>query len=105
MAGVQAATPEFLKGLRDLCDEHQALLVFDEVQCGMGRTGDLFAYMHYGVTPDILTSAKALGGGFPVSAMLTTQEIASGLPCRFAWFNLWRQSAGLCGGWRGIRYY
>ncbi|WP_122024067.1 bifunctional acetylornithine/succinyldiaminopimelate transaminase [Salmonella enterica] len=75
--GVQAATPEFLKGLRDLCDEHQALLVFDEVQCGMGRTGDLFAYMHYGVTPDILTSAKALGGGFPVSAMLTTQEIAS----------------------------
>ncbi|TGD54110.1 bifunctional succinylornithine transaminase/acetylornithine transaminase, partial [Salmonella enterica subsp. enterica serovar Poona] len=75
--GVQAATPEYLKGLRDLCDKHQALLVFDEVQCGMGRTGDLFAYMHYGVTPDILTSAKALGGGFPVSAMLTTQEIAS----------------------------
>ncbi len=75
--GVTAATPEFLKGLRALCDQHQALLVFDEVQCGMGRTGDLFAYMHYGVTPDILTSAKALGGGFPVSAMLTTQEIAS----------------------------
>ncbi|WP_150323155.1 aminotransferase class III-fold pyridoxal phosphate-dependent enzyme, partial [Enterobacter hormaechei] len=60
--GVTAATPEFLKGLRELCDEHQALLVFDEVQCGMGRTGELFAYMHYGVTPDILTSAKALGG-------------------------------------------
>ncbi|MEN0577945.1 aspartate aminotransferase family protein [Phytobacter palmae] len=75
--GVTAATPEFLQGLRDLCDEHNALLVFDEVQCGMGRSGDLFAYMHYGVTPDILTSAKALGGGFPVSAMLTTQEIAS----------------------------
>ena len=75
--GVLAATPEFLQGLRDLCDRHQALLVFDEVQCGMGRTGDLFAYMHYGVTPDILTSAKALGGGFPVSAVLTTQEIAS----------------------------
>lgn len=51
--------------------------MFDEVQCGMGRTGDLFAYMHYGVTPDILTSAKALGGGFPISAMLTTAEIAS----------------------------
>ncbi|MFV7999386.1 bifunctional acetylornithine/succinyldiaminopimelate transaminase, partial [Escherichia coli] len=62
---------------RELCDQHQALLVFDEVQCGMGRTGDLFAYMHYGVTPDILTSAKALGGGFPISAMLTTAEIAS----------------------------
>lgn len=75
--GVMAATPEFLKGLRELCDEHQALLVFDEVQCGMGRTGELFAYMHYGVTPDILTSAKALGGGFPVSVMLTTREIAS----------------------------
>ena len=75
--GVQAATPAFLQGLRELCDQHQALLVFDEVQCGMGRTGSLFAYMHYGVTPDILTSAKALGGGFPVSAMLTTHEIAS----------------------------
>ncbi|MEX0493894.1 aspartate aminotransferase family protein [Raoultella terrigena] len=75
--GVMAATPKFLKGLRELCDRHQALLVFDEVQCGMGRTGSLFAYMHYGVTPDILTSAKALGGGFPVSAMLTTHDIAS----------------------------
>ncbi|WP_193133035.1 bifunctional acetylornithine/succinyldiaminopimelate transaminase [Klebsiella grimontii] len=75
--GVTAAMPEFLQGLRDLCDQHQALLVFDEVQCGMGRTGSLFAYMHYGVTPDILTSAKALGGGFPISAMLTTHDIAS----------------------------
>ena len=75
--GVTAATPAFLQGLRELCDQHQALLVFDEVQCGMGRTGSLFAYMHYGVTPDILTSAKALGGGFPDSAMLTTHEIAS----------------------------
>ena len=75
--GVTAATPAFLQGLRELCEQHQALLVFDEVQCGMGRTGSLFAYMHYGVTPDILTSAKALGGGFPVSAMLTTHEIAS----------------------------
>lgn len=75
--GVTAATPEFLQGLRDLCDQHQALLVFDEVQCGMGRTGSLFAYMHYGVTPDILTSAKALGGGFPISVMLTTHDIAS----------------------------
>ncbi|MDM4123821.1 bifunctional acetylornithine/succinyldiaminopimelate transaminase [Klebsiella michiganensis] len=75
--GVTAATPEFLQGLRDLCDQHQALLVFDEVQCGMGRTGSLFAYMHYGVTPDIQTSAKALGGGFPISAMLTTHDIAS----------------------------
>lgn len=75
--GVTAATPEFLRGLRALCDEHAALLVFDEVQSGMGRTGKLFAYMNYGVIPDILTSAKALGGGFPVSAMLTTHDIAS----------------------------
>lgn len=75
--GIRAATPEFLQGLRQLCDQHQVLLIFDEVQCGMGRSGHLFTYMYYGVTPDILTSAKALGGGFPVSAMLTTQCIAS----------------------------
>lgn len=75
--GLTAATPEFLLGLRQLCDQHQALLIFDEVQCGMGRTGKLFSYMNEGVVPDILTSAKALGGGFPISAMLTTEEIAS----------------------------
>ena len=75
--GVTAATPAFLQGLRELCDQHQALLVFDEVQCGMGRTGSLFAYMHYGVTPDILTSAKALGGGFPIGALLATEKCAS----------------------------
>ncbi|NIF24201.1 MULTISPECIES: bifunctional acetylornithine/succinyldiaminopimelate transaminase [Pantoea] len=75
--GVMPATPEFIQGLRALCDEHQALLVLDEVQSGMGRSGKLFAYEHYGVKPDILTTAKALGGGFPVSAMLTTNEIAS----------------------------
>ncbi|UUE38515.1 aspartate aminotransferase family protein [Pectobacterium aroidearum] len=75
--GITPATPEFLQGVRDLCDQHKALLVFDEVQSGMGRTGKLFSYMHYGITPDILTTAKALGGGFPISAMLTTEEIAS----------------------------
>lgn len=75
--GVTPATQEFMQGLRDLCDEHNALLVFDEVQSGMGRSGKLFSYMHYGVTPDILTTAKALGGGFPVSAMLTSEEVAS----------------------------
>jgi acetylornithine/N-succinyldiaminopimelate aminotransferase len=77
--GVTPADPAFLQGLRALCDEHQALLVFDEVQSGMGRSGKLFSYMNYGVTPDILTTAKALGGGFPVSAMLTTHEIASAM--------------------------
>ena len=75
--GITSADPAFLKGVRELCDQHQALLVFDEVQSGMGRSGKLFTYMHYGITPDILTTAKALGGGFPVSAMLTTEEIAS----------------------------
>ncbi|MEW6484365.1 bifunctional acetylornithine/succinyldiaminopimelate transaminase [Tatumella ptyseos] len=77
--GITPATPEFMQGLRELCDQHQALLVMDEVQSGMGRSGKLFAYEHYGVKPDILTTAKALGGGFPVSAMLTTQEIASAM--------------------------
>ncbi|WP_074013738.1 aspartate aminotransferase family protein [Candidatus Sodalis sp. SoCistrobi] len=75
--GITPATPAFLQGVRELCDKHQALLVMDEVQCGMGRSGKLFTYMHYGVQPDILTTAKALGGGFPISAMLTTEDIAS----------------------------
>ena len=75
--GLTSATPEFLKGVRALCDQYNALLVFDEVQCGMGRTGSLYTYQQYDVVPDILTSAKALGGGFPISAMLTTNEIAS----------------------------
>lgn len=74
--GVRPATQAFLEGLRQLCDEHDALLIFDEVQCGMGRTGDLYAYMQYDVVPDILTSAKAIGGGFPLAAMLTTSDVA-----------------------------
>ncbi|MBZ9567696.1 aspartate aminotransferase family protein [Modicisalibacter tunisiensis] len=74
--GIVPATQAFLEGLRALCDEHQTLLIFDEVQSGMGRPGTLFAYMRYGVTPDILTSAKSLGGGFPVGAMLTTEQVA-----------------------------
>lgn len=78
-SGVVPADPEFLKGLRQLCDDNNALLVFDEVQSGMGRTGHLFAYQMYGVVPDILTSAKGLGGGFPVSAMLTTASVAASL--------------------------
>ena len=74
--GVVPAEPAFLRGLRELCDKHQALLIFDEVQSGVGRTGALYAYMHYGVTPDVLTSAKALGGGFPIGAMLTREDLA-----------------------------
>lgn len=75
--GLASATPEFLNGVRLLCDEYNALLIFDEVQCGMGRTGSLYTYQQYNVIPDILTSAKALGGGFPISAMLTTDQISS----------------------------
>lgn len=77
--GVIPATKAFMQGLRELCDKYHALLVLDEVQTGMGRTGKLFAYMHYDIQPDILTSAKALGSGFPLSAMLTTQNIASAM--------------------------
>lgn len=75
--GVVPATTAFLQGLRELCDRHNALLIFDEVQTGVGRTGELYAYMHYGVTPDLLTTAKALGGGFPIGALLTTERCSS----------------------------
>ncbi|WP_250464690.1 aspartate aminotransferase family protein [Caballeronia sp. GAFFF2] len=75
--GVLPADPAFLEGLRRACDKHGALLIFDEVQTGVGRTGTFYAYMQYGVTPDILTSAKALGNGFPIGVMLTTEAIAS----------------------------
>ncbi|QMN54254.1 aspartate aminotransferase family protein [Citrobacter freundii] len=75
--GVVPATEAFLQGLRELCDRHNALLIFDEVQTGVGRTGELYAYMHYGVTPDLLTTAKALGGGFPIGALLATERCAS----------------------------
>jgi len=75
--GMTPGTPEYLQAARRLCSEHNALLVLDEIQSGMGRTGTLFSYTQKGVVPDIMTSAKGLGGGFPVGAMLTTTEIAS----------------------------
>lgn len=78
-SGVVPGTPEFIEGLRKLCDDNDALLIFDEVQSGVGRTGHLYAYQMYGVVPDILTSAKGLGGGFPVAAMLTTAKVAASL--------------------------
>ncbi|MEH6444128.1 MAG: aspartate aminotransferase family protein [Oceanospirillaceae bacterium] len=77
--GVINADVEFVKAARELCDEHNALLIFDEVQTGAGRTGSFFAYEQLGVTPDILTSAKSLGGGFPIGAMLTTDKCANSL--------------------------
>ena len=77
--GIISPTDEFAKGVRELCNEHNALLIFDEVQTGVGRLGELYAYMGLGVTPDILTTAKALGGGFPIGAMITTTDIAKHL--------------------------
>lgn len=77
--GIISPDPEFIKGVRALCDKHNALLIFDEVQSGVGRTGQLYAYMGLDVVPDILTTAKALGGGFPIGAMLTTAAIAEHL--------------------------
>ena len=77
--GVRVVAPEFLRALRQLCDQHGLLLVFDEVQTGMGRTGELFAYQRTGVAPDIMALAKALGGGFPMGAVLATAEAAKGM--------------------------
>lgn len=77
--GVTPGKKEYLEGVRALCDKHNALLIFDEVQSGVGRTGELYAYQKYGVTPDILSTAKALGGGFPIGAMLTTDACAESL--------------------------
>src|ERR1700750_2923658 len=77
--GVRAAPHAFFKALRQLCDDNGLLLIFDEVQTGMGRTGELFAYKRLGVTPDVMPLAKALGGGFPIGACLATAEAASGM--------------------------
>ncbi len=77
--GVHPATPAFLASLRRLCDAHDALLIFDEVQCGLGRTGHLWAYQGYGVTPDMLTAAKPLAGGLPMGAVLMTQRVADAI--------------------------
>ncbi len=73
-SGIKPAAEDFLKEARKLCDEYEALLIFDEVQCGMGRTGKLFAYQHYGVEPDVLTVAKGLGGGVPIGAVVANKK-------------------------------
>lgn len=77
--GLSVATPEFLRGLRARCDKVGALLILDEIQCGMGRTGTLWAHEPYGVTPDIMTVAKPLGGGMPIGAILMTQAVADAI--------------------------
>lgn len=74
--GIIPATEEFLRDMRALCDERDILLIFDEVQCGMGRSGDMFAWQKYGVRPDLMSSAKALGCGIPVGAFLMTEHVA-----------------------------
>jgi acetylornithine/N-succinyldiaminopimelate aminotransferase len=77
--GITAATPEFLQTLRECCDAHDALLIFDEIQCGLGRTGSLWAYEPSDVKPDIMVIAKPLGGGLPIGAILTTDAVAEHL--------------------------
>lgn len=77
--GINVATPEFLQALRELCDKHEATLIFDEIQCGLGRTGDLWAHTFSGVTPDIMTLAKPLAGGLPVGAILATEAVAQAM--------------------------
>jgi acetylornithine/N-succinyldiaminopimelate aminotransferase len=77
--GVRVASPTFLRGLRQLCDQHDLLLVFDEVQTGIARTGEMFAYQRSGVAPDVMALAKALGGGFPIGACLATAEASKGM--------------------------
>jgi len=77
--GIRPASEAFLQGLRELADEHDLMLVFDEVQCGVARTGALYAYEHYGIEPDILATAKGIGGGFPLGACLATEKAARGM--------------------------
>ena len=77
--GIRPASHEFLSGLRAACDENDLMLVFDEVQCGVARSGQIYAYEHYGVTPDIMASAKGIGGGFPLGACLATEKAAAGM--------------------------
>lgn len=78
-SGIRPASPEFLAGLRRLADEHDLMLVLDEVQTGVGRTGKMYAYEHYGIEPDIMAIAKGIGGGFPLGACLATEKAASGM--------------------------
>ena len=75
-AAFTPSSPDFLAALRETCDRYGVLLVFDEIQCGMGRTGKLWAYEHFGIEPDMMTLAKALGGGLPIGATLLTDPVA-----------------------------
>jgi len=74
--GIHPVEESYIKQVRELCDEHDILLILDEIQCGIARTGTMFAYQHYGIKPDIVASAKALGGGFPIGAVIAEEEVA-----------------------------
>ena len=78
-AGYGLHSQAFMQGLRDLCDEHDLMLILDEVQCGVARSGTLYAYEQYGITPDIMATAKGIGGGFPMGACLATEKAARGM--------------------------
>ena len=99
--GIRALTTADLRGLRALCDETGTLLILDEIQCGMGRTGKLFHHEWAGITPDIMTVAKGIGGGFPLGACLATEKAAAGMVARHPRLDLWRQPARLCRRRRG----
>ena len=77
--GVNLANPNYLKALREFCDHHKIVLIFDEIQCGMGRTGKMFAFEHYDVKPDVMTLAKALGGGIPIGAVLASEKVGGAI--------------------------
>ena len=101
--GVRPADMQFLRDLRAVCDEYGIILGMDEVQSGMGRTGKLFAHEWAGITPDVMSSAKGIGGGFPLGAVLAKEQLRQGAGARHAWHDLWRQSAGLRRRQRGAR--
>ena len=94
--GIIPADPEFIRKVRELCDEKDILLLFDEVQCGMGRTGTFFAWQNYGIMPDALSMAKALGNGFPIGAVLASRKYSQN-PCQYLRRNSPCQCCRLCG--------
>ena len=88
--GVLPLSSSYLKLVRELCDRHNLLLIFDEIQTGMGRTGTMFAYEQLGVVPDVMTLAKGLGNGVPIGAMLTSNRYGTLSGARYSRFNIWR---------------
>ncbi len=94
--GIYPATQEFLSGVREFCDKNDILLILDEIQCGMGRTGSMFAWQQYGVKPDVMTVAKALGNGVPIGAFLASGKAATAMVPGGSWNYLRRKSVRDC---------